>query len=452
MNSTRTTRVRFTAGLYLPFLLLTACGGSGGGDTNNPPGNSGGGSPATAFQIERVNVGAGGEATHSSNYADTSADGRFVVFESRAPNLVTNDRNGASDIFVRDMDSGAIERVSVASDGTEADGGSYRPRISDDGRFVVFWSDATNLAGTDTNGVSDVFLHDRTTDRTIQLSTGISGAQANLPSLNPAISADGRFVAFSSRATNLVTGDDNGQEDVFVYNIAAGSITRVSVASNGSQGTDRSASPAISADGRFVVFESLASNLVANDTNMAYDIFVHDRNTGTTERVSVTSAGEQTGGGFAGDISADGRFVVFHSVAGDIVANDTNLSEDVFVRDRQAGTTEQVSVSTAGVEGDGPSRWPRISADGRYVVFDSRATNLIDGTRTGTSGNVFVRDRDQGTTTLLSRAADGTEGNNESSWAAISTDGRYAVFTSQATNLVASDGNGWADIFQVSNW
>src|SRR5437867_4406185 len=222
-------------------------------------------------------------------------------------------------------------RVSVASDGTEGNDVSLGSALSADGRFVAFDSAATDLVAGDTNGVSDVFVHDRQTGTTERVSVASDGAQGNGSSglvtfaFPPALSADGRFVAFVSFATNLVAGDTNGATDVFVHDRQAGTTERVSVASGGSQSNGSNVGSALSADGRFVAFQSAATNLVADDTNGATDVFVHDRQTGTTERMSVASDGSQGNGFNAGPaLSADGRFVAFHSTATNLVAGDTN--------------------------------------------------------------------------------------------------------------------------------
>src|SRR5437870_4266363 len=232
------------------------------------------------------------------------------------------------------------ERVSVASDGTQGNGASDGAAISGDGRFVAFRSSASNLVPGDTNGTFDVFVHDRQTGETVRASVASDGAQGNGASNTPAISADGRFVAFTSSASNLVPGDTNSTDDVFVRDRQTRQTTRVSVASDGTQSNGLSLYQSISADGRFVAFPSAATNLVPGDTNAKADTFVHDRMTGATERVSVASDGTQ-GNGDSGvpAISADGRFVAFESDATNLVPVDTNSSRDVFVRATGTPTT-----------------------------------------------------------------------------------------------------------------
>jgi hypothetical protein len=234
-------------------------------------------------------------------------------------------------------------------------------------------------------------VHDRQTGATTRVSVSSVGGQGNDFSSGPALSADGRYVAFESTASNLVAGDTNGSGDVFVHDRQTGATTRVSVSSTGEQGNGNSFRAALSADGRYVAFESTASNLVAGDTNGTSDIFVHDRQTGATTRVSVSSAGEQgNNNSFRSALSANGRYVAFYSLASNLVAGDTNGRWDVFVHDRQTGVTRRVSVSSAGVQGNHDSMWPALSADGRYVAFDSVASNLVPGD-TNETWDVFIR-------------------------------------------------------------
>jgi Tol biopolymer transport system component len=342
----------------------------------------------------RVSVSsAGAEGNNNSGSTSISADGRYVAFDSGASNLVPGDTNGRSDVFVHDRQTAATTRVSVSSAAAQGNDHSYAPSISADGRYVAFYSHATNLVPGDTNATHDVFVHDRQTAATTRVSVSSAGAQANGGSDKPSISADGRYVAFESQASNLVAGDTNATEDVFVHDRQTGTTTRVSVSSAGAQGDGHSNAPSISADGRYVAFHSGATNLVPTDTNNWYDVFVHDRQSGTTTRVSVSSAGGQGNGTSRwASISADGRYVAFNSSASNLVPGDTNDAYDVFVHDRQMGSTTRVSVSSAGAEGNGESEVPSISADGRYVGFESTAANLVPGDTNGYY-DVFVHDR-----------------------------------------------------------
>jgi Tol biopolymer transport system component len=412
--------------------------------------------PAAGQLTERVSVdSAGAQATGSSDKTSISADGRYVAFESAASNLVSGDTNGLTDVFVHDRQSGATERMSVNSAGAQGNNVSLDPSISADGRYVAFWSRATNLVSGDTNGAWDVFVHDRQSGATERASVDSTGVQGNGDSggqlpfhIVPSISADGRYVAFWSDASNLVSGDTNAARDVFVHDRQSGATERVSVDSVGVQGNGTSERPSISADGRYVAFQSAATNLVSGDTNGESDVFVHDRQSDATGLVSVDSVGAQ-GNGQSGapSISADGRYVVFSSSATNLVSTDTNGESDIFVHDRQSGATELVSVDSPGVQGNSDSWEPWISANGRYVAFWSYATNLVSGDTNG-FWDVFVHDRQSGVTERVSVDSGGAQGiGGGSEDHSISADGRYVAFQSSATNLVSGDTNGRPDIF-----
>jgi Tol biopolymer transport system component len=281
--------------------------------------------------------------------------------------------------------------VSVHSDGTQGDDVSSFASISAHGRYVAFTSAASTLVTGDTNNGLDVFVHDRQTGTTTRVSLGLNGNQANGSSQEPSISAGGRYIAFYSGASNLVRGDTNRASDVFVYDRQTGTTSRVSLRSNGNQANRNSSVPSISGNGRYVAFYSNASNLVRGDTNDKFDAFVHDRQTGTTRRVSISSNGNQGNrSSYFPSISGDGRYVAFFSGASNLVRGDTNSRFDVFVRDRQTGTTRRVSVGPNGSQGNRVSGWPSISGDGQYVAFQSNASNLVPGDANNTY-DLFVR-------------------------------------------------------------
>ena len=396
----------------------------------------------------RVSVGAGGtQGDADSSIPSMSSDARYVAFSSSATNLVPGDTNGTGDVFVHDRQAGTTTRVSVASDGTEGDGLSHQPSISGDGRYVAFWSIATNLVPGDANGWGDVFVHDRQAGTTERVSVASDGTEGDDESSSASISADGRYVAFLSAAPNLVSGDTNGVGDVFVHDHQAGITERVSVASDGTEADDWTYSASVSSDGRYVAFSADATNLAPGDTNGTSDVFVRDRQSGTTDRVSVGFGGTQ-GNDWSDSpsISADGRYVAFLSAAPNLVWGDANGVVDAFVMDRQSTTTTRVSVATDGTEGDADTDETSISGDGRYVAFWSIATNLVPGDANGW-GDVFLRDRQTPDTSRASVATDGTEGNSSSYWASLSSDGRYVAFSSWASNLVSGDTNGTSDVF-----
>jgi Tol biopolymer transport system component len=376
-----------------------------------------------------------------------SADGRVVAFYSDASNLVPDDTNGARDVFVRDRVAGTTTRVSVGAGGAQGNSHSFAPAVSADGRFVAFHSHASNLVAGDGNGVDDVFVHDRQGGSMARVSLATGGAEENAGSYAPALSADGRLVAFVSDASNLVAGDTNVGRDVFVHDRGSGTTTRVSVSTSGDQGNVGSTSAAISGDGRYVAFASFDTNLVADDTNDGSDIFVRDRQAGTTTRVNLYPGGiEGDGDSLRPSISADGSTVAFDSDAWNLVWGDTNDVFDVFVTGRESETSVRVSVDDAGTQGNGFSIRPALSADGRFVTFYSEASNLAPGDTNGFA-DVFVHDRQSGATNRISVDNAGAEGNGDSLRPALNADGRLFAFESDATNLVAGDGNRFTDVF-----
>ncbi|MDQ5922491.1 MAG: hypothetical protein QG644_199, partial [Patescibacteria group bacterium] len=375
-------------------------------------------------------------------------DNKYVVFYSEASNIITNDNNSYGDVFVFNRLTREYELVSVATDGTQGNNTSYDPVISDDGRYVAFASNATNLVPGDTNALSDIFLRDLTNNTTTRISVSNSDVEADSESNNAAISSDGKYIVFYSEASNLVDNDNNLAADIFLYDVDLSQISRISVSSSGVEGSDGSEDPSISADGRYVTFESWSSDLVEDDSNGEADIFLRDTHTNTTVRVSANiiiphGNGENVGGKF----SDDDRFVVFDTNSSDLVPGDTNGSRDVFVVNRSTGGIERVSVASDGTEAEGNSQNPYISSDGRYVTFSSDASNLVAGD-TNAEFDVFIKDRQTGEVERISVSSGEVEANNSSNYlSAVSSDGRYVAFASDATNLVAGDTNASTDIF-----
>jgi Tol biopolymer transport system component len=396
--------------------------------------------------IHRVSVdSAEVQANGDSYYPSVSADGRYVAFYSAADHLVPGDTNGTYDVFVRDIEAKTTRRVSVSSAGEQGDGASEWASITPDGRYVAFFSYASNLVSGDTNQLRDIFVHDLVTSTTQRVNLTTAGGQASLgDSVFPSLSSDGRYVAFMSYATNLVSGDTNGVGDIFVRDLVASTTERVSVNDAGAQGTGASYFPRMSDTG-LVVFNS-SSVLVSGDTNGAQDVYVRDLAADTTRLVSLNDAGAQ------GDatserpsITSNGRYVAFASSATNLVTGDTNGNYDIFVRDLVTNTTRRVSVNDAGAEVSGTSQAASMSANGRYVAFSSTATTLVSGD-TNDTYDVFVRDLVANTTHRLSVNNLGTQGNNASDVPSISADGRYVVFQSLATNFV-TDTNNALDVF-----
>jgi Tol biopolymer transport system component len=392
----------------------------------------------------------GGQGDGVSRRGAVSGNGQWVAFSSEASTLVAGDGNGVEDVFVRDVQAGTTWRISTAKGGGDADGLSTNPAISGDGRYVVFESAATDLVDGDTNGTLDVFVHDIWTATTKRVSLDENGAQLDDASGDAAISPDGGYVAFVSHAGDVVAGDTNGVNDVFLRDLATGGTKRVSVSSSGAEADAFSLGPAVSAYGGSVVFTSAGRNLVDGDTNGVLDVFVHDLADARTTRVSVATDGTQgsalSGAATAGSVSADGTRIAFHSFAPEFAPGDTNHTLDGFVRDRTANRTILVSQSRTGGVGRASSFVPRISADGHYAAFDSVANDLVQGDGNGTS-DVFVRDLELGTTRLVTRGPGDVQGNGYSTALGISADGGRVVLTSEATNLVPGDTNGTWDVF-----
>ena len=386
------------------------------------------------------------QASGTSDRAVVSRNGRFVVFVSDAADLVPGDTNGTSDIFLRDLRLRTTQRISVGRTGAPADGSSTAPVISGDGRYVAYVSYAANLVPGDTNGVRDVFLHDRTSSTTRRVSVSSTGAQGSRLSHDPTISDDGRYVLFRS-VSPLTT--EHSFQGAYLRDVVAGTTTLVSLSSDG-----RPVLPVqngvLSPDGRSLTFYSEDHQVVPGDTTNGPDLFLRDLDAGTTELVNVSSTGRQADGGVEPNraaLSADGRFVAFSSQSGQLVRGDTNDAFDVFVRDRQERTTTRVSVTSTGAQSDFSTfDAPAISLDGRYVAFTSSATNLVPGD-TNFFSDVFVRDRALGTTTRVSVATGGRQGRGDSLDPSISGDGRRVLFMSDAPNLVAGDTNAALDVF-----
>ncbi len=386
---------------------------------------------------ERANISTSGAQDNGGVFtpglgSSISADGRFVPFASRGDNLVAGDTNGVTDVFVRDRQTGQTTRVSVASDGSQANGESYGPSISADGRFVAFISEASNLIAGDTNGRADVFVHDRVTRETRRVSVASDGTQQNHLSTDAMISANGRFVAFDSFASNLVPGDTNGKKDVFVHDCLTSETTRVSVQTGGGQFTYASQTPLISADGRIVAFDQNTPGPMGTGQ---HEFFVHDRETGQTEHPFSEPVG------LAG-MSADGHLIGF------------TRTPDVFVYDRLSGLVRRVSVASDGSQANSSSAGGFISGNGRFVLFLSRASNLTGRfirnvcfaeCDTNDAWDVFVHDLQSGETTLVSDTLNG--GDPQVSDGTISHTGLYVAFSATAANLVTGDTNNVPDLF-----
>ena len=341
---------------------------------------------------ERMNLGPAGVQSNGQCYFPRiSTDGNFVVWNGGANNLVPGDTNGFEDVFLRDVVAGTTELVSVNNSGVQGNFSSQSATITRDGRYVAFWSAADNLWFTDTNGTGDIFLRDRLLNRTLAITILPSGTQANANSAQPFINGLGTKIAFRTTSNNLVAGDTNGVNDIMLADVGTNSVVRIGQPAF-SQSNGASSWPTLSENAQFVAFESEASNLVPNDTNGVKDIFVQNLSTGQITRVSVDSSGAQSNGlSETAWISNDGQHVVFSSLATNLVANDTNGHEDVFIHRLATGETSRVSTSIAPLgNGNQISFYPCVSEDGQAAVFGSSASNMITGDSNGTP-DVFMR-------------------------------------------------------------
>ncbi|MCC7014089.1 MAG: PD40 domain-containing protein [Planctomycetes bacterium] len=366
-----------------------------------------------------------------------SGDGRYVAFSSAANDIVPGDTNGTWDVFVRDLQTGTTIQASLSETGAPFSGESRNPALSADGRFIVFSTLPKRIY------IRDLALG---INENVNVSTsGTTGNGDGQTDFAYAVTPDGRFVAFASLASNLVAGDTNNKADVFVRDRQANTTERVSVSSLGEQGLDYSVKTAISDDGRFVAFESYADNLVPNDANDWADVFVRDRWLSTTARVSVNANGVQAHLGAARpSLSSDGRWIAFESASSNLVPGDGNGMNDVYVRDLQSGAIELVSRAKNGVAAGGFG--PALSYDGRFVAFVSDSDALVFDDHNG-HADVFVFDRATGSTYMAGRSASGDQGNGDAAEVALSGDGRWLAFDTFASNLAASDTNGIRDYF-----
>ena len=394
----------------------------------------------------------------SSLYSDMTPDGRFVAFVSAASNLVPGDTNNVGDVFVRDRRTGVTERVSLGIKGAEGNGDSNflgiatDPSISDDGRYVAFKSEASNLVRGDRNNVTDVFVRDRVAGTTERVSVDNAGNEAAGGGDDPAISPDGRYVAFVT--TDF---DANFHNDIFMRDRVAGTTVSISVAFDGGETQNGSDGPVVGLRpaGPVVAFSSSADNLVVDDGNGAPDVFVRDLSGATpaTERISVTSDEQPPvhavgQGSRSPAITSDGRYVAFSSDAVNFTSPaQTGPFMDIFVRDRQAGTTVLASPDSAGGEADAESEGPDISPDGRFVSFSSFANDLVAGPNDldiFRLQDAFVHDRTAGSTELVSVASDHSQAtisgfDTHVASGQVSADGLLSLLSTNADNLFAGD-------------
>lgn len=397
--------------------------------------------PSTAHAAEpgtttRVSVGVdGAQADSNSTNPSISNDGRYVAFGSNATNLVPGDTNGLHDIFVHDSATRTTELVTVGLNGEPANGMSLDQHLSGNGRFVAFYSDATNLVAGDTNGETDVFVYDRNTKRTVMAPGGADGG------LFPVISDSGRYVVYATEAA-LVPEDGNLQIDLYLFDRVTGTASLVSKTPSGRSPSGGSSLATISGNGRYIAYRSNATGIVPDRPEGSSWVYLYDRVADTTTLIA-SSSGESTIN--PGPISANGRFITLTSNSDSVVAGDSNGEFDVFLYDRNTGRTTAVSTTPAGTTGDGMSLSPDISPDGRYVSFFSTAHNIVDGIA-DPDMHVYLYDRRTGRNTVVS-VPPGGKGNGGGFGSSLSIGGRFVAYESFGTDLVAGDTNDEMDVF-----
>jgi Tol biopolymer transport system component len=411
----------------------------------------------------RASVSSAGVQADGSSFAPSvSEDGRWVAFASAAANLVPSDGNGVIDVFVRDRLAETTERVSVATDGTEANGRSDTPKISRNGRFVAFQSAATNLIESDGNAKSDVFVHDRDTGVTERVSRAIDGGDPDSTSFVDSISDDGRYVGFWSGASNLVDDDGNDTWDSFVFDRDTRTTERVSVSMTGSDADQDSYWAAVSGDGRFVAFGSRASNLTPQQIKFGgkLSVFVRDRVAGTTKRISQQPSGfYETGDSGEPSMSRDGRFVAYSSTSKNLTKVYLDAKRRIYVTDVQTGATKLVAPDFANQDCPGSScrllaaGVPSISGDGRFVGFMSSSQRMMPANFNGAGqqARVYVVDRLNGLLRRISVEPNLGNGSACANRPAISGDGRVVAYHTNSDDLVVDDTNVATDVL-VSEW
>jgi hypothetical protein len=351
--------------------------------------------------VTRANTNASGNQMAagilSNGNVTISNNGRFVGFlASNNPGLVSGSVGNYRNAYIKDTHTGAIEIVSLTSTGTFSTGSVDGLSISANGRFVTFSSNGSDLVSGDTNAKYDVFVRDRLLGTTTIVTNTYLGTPSNNDSLPASISCDGAYIAFSSVANNLVANDTNSGADVFLVDRVTNTIKDITITGNNSSGSFSSGSPQLSCDGSTIVFHSDASNLVANDTNASTDMFAYDIYDGSFERINVTSSGSQAAS-YVSDtpntvkrVSYDGNLIVFESYdTAALVPGDTNGADDVFLRNRKAGTTEIISKRNSTTQTSSDSQTSSISADGRFVVYQSNDSGLTSGD-TNALRDIFV--------------------------------------------------------------
>lgn len=400
------------------------------------------GAPGIAAQVRQLDhVGAAGGTSFHSNSSHgraMSRNGRFVVFRTNDATLVPGSGNGHAQVYLVDRETRAAEFISVGLDGP-GNGDSLNPTISHDGRHIAFWSEASNLVAGDSNNLGDIFVRDRVAGTTTRVNVGPGNLQATADSNYPAISGDGRFVAFMSEALEFAN-NLNGQAQVFVHDRNTGTTELISRTPQNDPGLGISREPALSGDGRYIAFESNARDLAPGDGNFVNDIFVFDRVDNTMTRVSNRGDGSASSNSSYGpSISDDGRIVAFHA-NGSMLPEDTNGSVDGYVFDRATQVLRRVTLSHLQGQLNFGAFYVVVSGDGLWVAFTSSSSDTVPGAIGGIRNDIYVRRLSDGLVRRASVNSNGVQPDDSSNFPTIGRDGTLVGFASQATNLVPTVG------------
>ena len=379
-----------------------------------------------------------------------SQDGRYVAFSTRINSIVPGDTNGKIDVFVRDRKLGTTVRATLSNAGGQLLQDSIGFSLSENGRYLAFSTIDSTVVSGDTNNNIDSFVRDLQNNTTEIVSVSSAGVQGNNTSSIGDITADGRYVVFSSSASNLVSGDTNAKRDIFVRDRKLNTTSLLSKNSAGNSGNNESSTPSISCDGTYVSFYSAASDLVVGDTNGYYDLFLVDR-INSNSITNITAGANDHTTSAENQISCNGSTVIFMSTASNLVPNDTNGRYDIFAYDIWTGVKQRVNVDSSenqSADSVSPSNTYSGGVDfsGRYVVFEGAWNDLVTGDTNGTF-DIFMRDLQEGTTQIVSKRNSTTQSTLASSFPSITLDGREVIFLSTDTGLVAGDTNGLRDIF-----
>lgn len=410
-------------------------------------------SSATGISLASVtSTGSLGNARSEDVWQSITANGRYVVINSRATNMVPGVTDHKAHLYVRDLKTGKIALADVSDSGAVGNGDSFGGTISADGRYVAFTSAAANLVPHDTAKYFDVFVRDLVAKKTYRISTAWNGQNGNAMSFRAEISGNGQYVAFTSLATNLLPGLTSHGSIAYVYDMATKKLADASVNSSGVQANSDAQAPTISHNGRYVGYSSRATNLSPGATDGRWNVYVRDMVRHVTILASAGASNVHSSaelpitaqGSLGSTLSPDGRYIAF----GAWIQKPTGPDLGLFMHDMATGKTERVDVSSSGTPADGMTFFLcSISSGGRYLAFASQATNLVPAKTNGT-WNIYIRDLKSGSTRLISVGVGGAVSNGESAYPAISADGSTVVFISAASNLVPGGTGGQMNVFR----